>query len=226
MYAGLVCLLCRSFEKAKDAAGESLKSVLVLFAAVAAITATTDLFYISNCIAETLYDFLIGGLILQICLGLGDALINCALDCNPVHLTFDKLLESILEPIVFVGGFFSIYLFVKADKDSMKAQRAKYSAIGNLIGSTLAVSVASYLCFRLEEFVVSNTTTVGPVVEVDWDEYSFGLEEPNFSKDIVSNMFDKKNSILAMNAFARMFAEIFVKGVETFTHKLQKVITK
>lgn len=90
-----------------------------------------------------------------------------------------------------------------------------------LIGSTLAVSVASYLCFRLEEIVVADTTTVAPVQrDVDWDQSSFGLKKPIFSEDIVSNVYDTKNSILAMNVFARVFAEIFVKSIKTLSHKL------
>lgn len=182
---------------------------------------TQNLFHISNCIAEILFDFLIGGLTLQICLVLGDAIINCVLDCNAAHLTIEKLVEGILEPIVFVGGFFSIYLFVTAKNRTLKAQQAKYTAIGNLIGSSIAVFVATYLCFQAEEFVVPNTTTVAPVQrdvdEVVWNRSAY---EP---LEHIENMYDKKNSILAMNMFARMFAEIFVKCFETFTHKIHEV---
>lgn len=104
----LVDLLRRDYKNAKYAVGvEILKLVLVLFAAVVAIV-SHDLVHISNHIAEVLFEFVIGGLILQICIGLKCALINCLLDCSSVHFPIEKLLERILKPIVFVGGFFSI----------------------------------------------------------------------------------------------------------------------
>ncbi len=90
----------------------------------------------------------------------------------------------------------------------------------------MAVSLASYLCFRAEEFDVPNTTTIASVQsdigDVDWNQ-SFVSDKPNFSEDI-EKLYDEKNFILAMNGFAKMFAEIFVHAVEMLTRKVQQVI--
>lgn len=205
---GVVNLLRRDYKNAKYAAGEILKSVLVLFAAVIAVTVSHDLVHISNHIAEVLFEFVIGGLILQICIGLGCALINCLLDCSSVHFAIEKLLESILEPIVFVGGFFSIYLFFKAAKGTLSAEHAKYSAVGNLIGSSLAVCLASYLCYRITEAQHTSVHLYRPS-----NQTSFGTEKASLS-EVFKSLYDVKNAISSMNVLARVFAEGVARCLE------------
>lgn len=129
---------------------ETFKSLLVFFSALAAICVCTRLIEISHCIWEVIYEFVIGGLTLQICLGFGDALTHSLFGCSIIDCSVDKALEIVVEPIIFIGGFFSIFTYFKSNKSSKEAQHAKYSALGNIIGSTIVIVLAIYLCFKIE----------------------------------------------------------------------------
>lgn len=125
--------MCCDIKKTKEAAIEVLKSILVFMSGLAAIYVTQNLIEISHCIGEVFFDFLIGGLTLQICLGLGDAIIHTLFGCTTIDCTIHKIAESILEPVVFIGGFFFIFTYCKSAKDSKQAQFAKYSALGKSV---------------------------------------------------------------------------------------------
>lgn len=133
------------------AAMEMLKSTLVIFAAAAAIYVTQDIVVISNCIGEVIFEFVVGGLTLQILLGLGDAFVHGLFGCSTIDCNVHKLVESIVEPIVFIGGLFSIFTYFKSAKRTKEARYAKYAGIGNLIGSTIVIVLAIFFCFKIEE---------------------------------------------------------------------------
>lgn len=255
--SGLVYLLCCNLKNAKTAAMETLKSLLVFFSALAAIYVCVGLVEISHCIWEVIYEFVIGGLTLQICLGLGDAFIHSLFGCSTIDCSVHKLLESIVEPIIFIGGFFSIFTYFKSKKSSKEAQHAKYSALGNIIGSTIVIVLAIYLCFKIEEdakktdeeykiraaeeharkvemqqFANNITLQMHSVrkelekLTRDWniDSDSNSTESvlemqyfEDYMNEPIVQLYDKKNSILAMNMLARIFAEGLAKCVE---HKL------
>lgn len=197
------------YKNAINAAGELSKSTLVFFAGIASILFVRDLVHIPNCIAEVLFEFVIGGLTLQICIGLGSALINCILEHSAAHFAIGKLIESILEPIVLVGGFYSIYLFIKEGKSSPKAKHAKYSAIGNLIGSSIAVCLASYLCFEIEKAHHTSTS----------NQFT-GMKDRDIDENL-KDLFGDKHVILGMNVLARIFAEAIARCLE---HRCTKKI--
>lgn len=252
--AGLVYVLCCDFKNAKTAAMETLKSVLVFFSALAAIYVCTELVEISHCIWEVIYEFVIGGLTLQICLGLGDAIIHSMFGCSTIDCTVHKALETVVEPIIFIGGFFSIFTYFNSKKGSKEALHAKYSALGNIIGSTIVIALAIYSCYKIEEdaeqkekeytaraaqehafhvqlqqiaddmarnMKLLKEMEKGFNIEPDSNLTTQSLPEPfDFGDDMkesVVQLYDKKNSILAMNILARIFAEGLAKCVE---HKL------
>lgn len=143
--------MCCDIKKIKEAVIEVLKSLLVVSAVAALYAVTQTPVKIPSCTGEVLFEFLIGGLTLQICLGIGDAFIHTLFGCTTIDCTVHKIVENILEPIVFIGGFFSIYTYCKSTKGSREGQYAKYSALGNLIGSTITIVLAIYFCLQIEE---------------------------------------------------------------------------